>query len=92
MFDPVYMAWDLYDGPRTGIASFQGSSHYFSCPMTAEGTSTHSTTRWRPLLHGRVSGIAGPGSAACRYAARLQSAVAQDVARATTGGGSARCR
>ena len=31
MSEPVYMVWDRYDGPRTGIASFQGSSHYFAC-------------------------------------------------------------
>ena len=25
------MIWDIYDGPRSGIATFQGEPHYFWC-------------------------------------------------------------
>ncbi|MGK5047301.1 hypothetical protein ACQ4WP_15580 [Janthinobacterium sp. GB4P2] len=42
MFEPVYMVWDIDDGPRTGLASFRGLPHYFACPMTADGTSMRS--------------------------------------------------
>ena len=37
MFEPVYMAWDIYDGPRTGLVRFLGLPHYFACRMAAEG-------------------------------------------------------
>ena len=30
-FDTVHAVWEYYDGPRTGIADFQGKPHYFSC-------------------------------------------------------------
>lgn len=29
--DTVHAIWDFYDGPRTGVASFHGQPHYFSC-------------------------------------------------------------
>ena len=29
--DRVLTVWDFYDGPRTGIAEYRGSPHYFSC-------------------------------------------------------------
>ena len=29
--DTVHAIWDFYDGPRTGVASFRGQPHYFSC-------------------------------------------------------------
>jgi len=31
VFEPVLMVWDIYDGPRTGLASFRGEPHYFEC-------------------------------------------------------------
>lgn len=27
----VLAVWDFHDGPRTGIAEYQGRAHYFSC-------------------------------------------------------------
>lgn len=30
-FEPVHMVWDIYDGPRSGLASFEGSPYYFKC-------------------------------------------------------------
>ena len=29
--DRVLAVWDLYDGPRTGIAEYRGNPHYFFC-------------------------------------------------------------
>ncbi len=29
-YERVYMVWDIYDGPRTGIANVNGMPHYFS--------------------------------------------------------------
>jgi hypothetical protein len=31
------MVWDFYDGPRTGIADFEGRPHYFTCGWDVEG-------------------------------------------------------
>jgi len=30
-FEPVLMIWDIYDGPRTGLAQYKGQPHYFNC-------------------------------------------------------------
>jgi hypothetical protein len=30
-FERVLAIWDIYDGPRTGIAEFNGIPHYFEC-------------------------------------------------------------
>lgn len=30
MFEPVYMVWDLYDGPRTGIAGGDEYAQHFT--------------------------------------------------------------
>jgi hypothetical protein len=30
-FERVLEIWDIYDGPRTGIAEFNGIPHYFEC-------------------------------------------------------------
>ena len=30
-FERVYSVLDYYDGPRAGIANFQGEPHYFIC-------------------------------------------------------------
>ena len=35
-FEPVLMIWDYYDGPRTGLAEYQGSPHYFNCPFDTD--------------------------------------------------------
>ncbi len=32
-FEPVYMVWDLYDGVRSGLASYGGAPHYFECEL-----------------------------------------------------------
>jgi hypothetical protein len=32
-FDRVYMVWDIYDGVRSGIASYRGAPHYFDCAL-----------------------------------------------------------
>jgi hypothetical protein len=32
-FEPVYTVWDIYDGVRSGIASYRGASHYFACEL-----------------------------------------------------------
>lgn len=29
--EKVHSVWDFYDGPRTGIADYNGSPHYFAC-------------------------------------------------------------
>ncbi len=39
MFERVHLIWDLYDGPRTGIADFCSSPHYFSCIFEDKGYS-----------------------------------------------------
>jgi hypothetical protein len=31
MFEKVYAVWEIYDGPRTGLANFRGTPHAFSC-------------------------------------------------------------
>ena len=31
IFEPVLMIWDIYDGPRTGLAEYKGQPHYFDC-------------------------------------------------------------
>ena len=30
-YEPVYMVWDIYDGVRSGLASYEGAPHYFEC-------------------------------------------------------------
>jgi hypothetical protein len=30
-FERVYTVWDYYDGPRSGIATYSGLPHYYSC-------------------------------------------------------------
>jgi hypothetical protein len=30
-FERVHMVWDMYDGVRSGIATYRGSPHYFDC-------------------------------------------------------------
>ena len=31
--EPVLMIWDIYDGPRSGLAQFLGVPHYFDCEL-----------------------------------------------------------
>jgi hypothetical protein len=38
----VYMVWDLYDGPRSGIANFDGEPHYFRSISDPSGGYTDS--------------------------------------------------
>lgn len=35
--EKVHTVWEYYDGPRTGIADYQGKPHYFAC--TSDDTS-----------------------------------------------------
>jgi hypothetical protein len=30
-FERVHMIWDIYDGPRTGLADYRGRVHAFAC-------------------------------------------------------------
>ena len=30
-FEPVLMIWDIYDGPRTGLATYKNRPFYFKC-------------------------------------------------------------
>ena len=30
-FEHVHTVWDYYDGPRTGIADYRGTPHYYEC-------------------------------------------------------------
>jgi hypothetical protein len=30
-FERVYTVWDYYDGPRTGVADYDGRPHYYAC-------------------------------------------------------------
>lgn len=48
MFEPVYMAWDIYDGPRTGLVRFLGLPHYFACRMAAEGGASLRSWVYKP--------------------------------------------
>ncbi len=36
MPEPVLMIWDIYDGPRTGIALHNGLPHFFRCLFSEE--------------------------------------------------------
>ena len=36
MIEPVHMVWDIYDGPRSGIANFEDAPHYFECLFDEE--------------------------------------------------------
>ncbi|MAG93055.1 MAG: hypothetical protein CMJ48_04830 [Planctomycetaceae bacterium] len=31
MFERVFSMWDYYDGPRAGVANFNGQAHHFQC-------------------------------------------------------------
>ena len=31
------MIWELYDGPRSGLADYKGIPHYFNCILSDEG-------------------------------------------------------
>ncbi|MBF9239958.1 hypothetical protein I2I05_21380 [Hymenobacter sp. BT683] len=35
MKEPVYTMTDWYDGPRKGVANFEGTPHYYECPWYA---------------------------------------------------------
>ncbi|MEH6418723.1 hypothetical protein [Pseudomonas sp. CGJS7] len=35
-YEPIHMTWDYDDGPRAGIADFQGQPHYFACAFDSE--------------------------------------------------------
>jgi len=35
-FEPVLMTWDYYDGPRTGVAEYNGHPHFYKCIWDAE--------------------------------------------------------
>lgn len=37
MYETVYMVWDIYDGPRTGIANYKSEPCYFNCRLDPEG-------------------------------------------------------
>jgi len=34
--ETVHTVWEFYDGPRTGIADYNGKPHYFCCKWDAE--------------------------------------------------------
>ena len=36
VFERVLMVWDLYDGPRTGLALYNGAAHYFRCEFDSK--------------------------------------------------------
>lgn len=42
MTEKVYSIWDYHDGPRSGIANYDGSPHFFSC-IFDEGVDEYST-------------------------------------------------
>ena len=33
-YEPVHTIWDYYDGPREGIADFQGKPHLYKCQFS----------------------------------------------------------
>ena len=37
MYETVYMIWDIYDGPRSGIADYKSEPCYFNCRLDPEG-------------------------------------------------------
>lgn len=34
-FERVYIVWDYYDGPRSGIADYSGQPHHYACEWNA---------------------------------------------------------
>lgn len=49
MFENVYMVWDIYDGPRDGIADFDGSPRYFHCVFDEEEDDYSETFEVTPI-------------------------------------------
>ena len=35
-YEPLLMVWDYYDGPRSGVAMFEGKPHYFESKFNEE--------------------------------------------------------
>ena len=48
-FEPVHTVWDYYDGPRVGLADFEGKPHYYYCEWAADAGGYADTYRLSPV-------------------------------------------